>query len=65
MKTPLFSFFKSKQSKTKIKQKSYNKIIKKIKKEIKEQKDFECLFKQLLVIKANNALKRAGIDEIK
>ncbi|MDA8272727.1 MAG: hypothetical protein M0Z72_03185 [Deltaproteobacteria bacterium] len=58
----IFSLFKSKQNRLLRKQKSYKQIMKEISKRIKEQKDFEDLYIQLMKIKACASLKKAGIN---
>ncbi len=58
----IFSLFKSKQNRLQRKQKSCRQIMKEISKRIKEQKDFEDLYIQLMKIKAYASLKEAGVN---
>ncbi len=58
----IFVLFKSKQNRLQRKQKSCRQIMKEISKRIKEQKDFEDLYIQLIKIKAYASLKKAGIN---
>ena len=58
----IFSLFKSKQNRVQRKQKSCRQIMKEISKRIKEQKDFEDLYIQLMKIKAYASLKKVGVN---
>ncbi len=58
----IFSLFKSKQNRLQRKQKSCRQIMKEISKRIKEQKDFEDLYIQLMKIKAYASLKKVGVN---